>query len=136
MRDSLGGHEHRWYSSMSPKIPHELLKKEFDRIGADAYLRNGFATNDPRVTMDVVLAALRATPTGGGTPAFERTLKAMLASAAPRRRRSRLLIAAYCTLAGAVVMWLTGWGFIWVIAAVACAVLLACAEVWLRVRGS
>ncbi len=59
-------------------VPYEELDREFDRIRADKYLRSGFATTDPRVTMDIVLAALRATPTGGGTPAFERTLRAML----------------------------------------------------------
>ena len=60
---------------MPSNIPYELLNKEFDRIGADAVLRSGFASADPRVTMDIVLAALRATPTGGGTAAFERTLR-------------------------------------------------------------
>jgi len=63
---------------MPTRIPYEELERESNRIDADVHLRNGFATTDPRVTMDVVLAALRATPTGGGTPAFERTLKSML----------------------------------------------------------
>jgi len=63
---------------MPTKIPYEELNREFDRIGADSHLRSGFAGNDPRLTMDLILAALRATPTGGGTPAFERTLRGML----------------------------------------------------------
>jgi hypothetical protein len=62
------------------RTPYEELDREFDRIGADKFLRGGFSTTDPRVTMALVLAALRATPTGGGTPAFERTLRAMLDS--------------------------------------------------------
>ncbi len=53
-------------------------EREFDRIGADKYLRGGFSTRDPRVTKELVFAALRATPTGGGTAAFEQTLRAML----------------------------------------------------------
>jgi len=61
-------------------VPYYELDREFDRIGADKHLRSGFASTDPRVTMDLVLAALRATPTGSGTPGFERTLTAMLES--------------------------------------------------------
>jgi len=53
-------------------------EREFDRIGADKYLRGGFSTRDPRVTKELVFAALRATPTGAGTAAFEQTLRAML----------------------------------------------------------
>jgi len=53
-------------------------EREFDRIGADKYLRGGFSTRDPRVTKELVFAALRATPSGGGTAAFEQTLRAML----------------------------------------------------------
>jgi hypothetical protein len=58
--------------------PYEELEREFDRIAGDADLRGGFATTDPRVTMELILAALRATPTGAGTVGFERTLKTML----------------------------------------------------------
>jgi len=53
-------------------------EREFDRIGADKYLRGGFSTTDPRVTKELVFGALCATPTGGGTAAFEQTLRAML----------------------------------------------------------
>jgi hypothetical protein len=63
---------------VSTEIPYDELDKEFDRIGADEYLRRGFASTDNRVTLDLLLAALRATPTGAGTPGFERTLRNML----------------------------------------------------------
>jgi hypothetical protein len=63
---------------VSTRIPYEELDQEFDRIGADAHLRQGFASTDPRVTLDLVLAALRATPTGAGTQGFEETLTKML----------------------------------------------------------
>ena len=63
---------------MSTQIPYEELDKEFDRIGADDNLRRGFASTDPRVTLELVLSALRATPNGAGTPGFEKTLRRML----------------------------------------------------------
>ncbi len=77
--------------SMPIRIPYDELEREFDRIDADDDVRNGFASSDPRVTMGLVLTALRATPTDGGTAAFERTLDAMLKSlgdpgATPGRR--------------------------------------------------
>ena len=66
-----------------PRIPYEDVEREFDRIGADSHLCRGFASSDPRVTLEVILAALRATPTGGGTAGVEQALKIMLASDSP-----------------------------------------------------
>jgi hypothetical protein len=80
---------HRAFVEFAPhmrtRIPYEDLEREFDRIGADVHLRSGLASTDPRLTMDLVLAALRATPTRGGTAGFERTLKAMLDAPGERR---------------------------------------------------
>jgi hypothetical protein len=63
---------------MSTRIPWDELDKEFDRIGADQHLRTGLASTDPRVSLDLVLAARGATPTGAGTHAFEQILRRML----------------------------------------------------------
>jgi hypothetical protein len=60
------------------EIPYDELDKEFNRIGADENLRRGLATTDPRLTLELILSALRATPVGAGTPGFERTLRRML----------------------------------------------------------
>ena len=57
----------------------EELEAEFDRIDADEFLRDGLATG-PGITGADVVAALRGTPTDGGTPAFERTLLAIVAA--------------------------------------------------------
>ena len=63
---------------MSSGVPYDELDKEFERIGADQTLRRGLASTDPRVTLDLILAALRATPSGSGTQGFEETLRRML----------------------------------------------------------
>jgi hypothetical protein len=63
---------------VSTGVPYHELEKEFERVGVDENLRSGLSTTDPRPTLELLLAALRATPTGTGTLGFKRTLRMML----------------------------------------------------------
>ena len=49
-------------------------------------------------------------------------------------RRSRLLIAAYCALGGAIAGMLLGWGIDWTVGTALMAVLLAVGEIVVQVR--
>ena len=60
------------------EFPVREMDREFDRINASAALRSRFASTDPRVTPELFMAALRATPTGAGTDGFIAKLKGML----------------------------------------------------------
>ena len=53
------------------------IAEELERIGADGSLRAGLATN-AQITPEQLLAAFRATPTGGGNSAFRATLEQIL----------------------------------------------------------
>ena len=60
------------------ELPVREMDREFDRINASAALRSGFASSNPRITPEMFMAALRATPTGAGTEGFIAALKGML----------------------------------------------------------
>jgi hypothetical protein len=50
------------------------------------------------------------------------------------RKRSPFLIAAWCTLSGAFILLLLGTGALWVLAGIGMAVLLALADLFLKLR--
>jgi hypothetical protein len=62
-------------------------------------------------------------------------MSALLRPSEPRPpKRSPFLIAAYCTMGGALILLLLGAGAFWILASSALAVLLAVADLFLKVR--
>ena len=71
---------------MTGPLSYQELMRELDRIGADEALRSGLVAG-PGITPEDVQAALRATPTGGGTAGFEATLDAIVGARRAREAR-------------------------------------------------
>jgi hypothetical protein len=62
-----------------PMSPGEL-DQQLERIGADKFLRGGFALTGTELTGADVAMALRTTPDGAGTPGLEKRLHEILAA--------------------------------------------------------